>query len=226
MTIETDIKTDTSTVAVEEGQSVTSTVVNTQKDGEKVTQPKKEENQQPFRVFTSQTDFDNEAAKIKYAGAKDVLKKFGIKSEDDIPKMLEAYNSSLTEAEKTTQKLAELEAIKQQAKRKDYVINALVKKSNEPIEDVEKQVTMAEALVSTGHYSTFDEAFEFVWGNNKTQVEKQELPPQGKQILQPDTSTQTEKNPFKDGTLQEQTELFKKDPDKARRFAKEAGKLI
>ena len=217
-----EIKNGTSAVAVEEGKTVTPP----ENGGEKVTQPEKKEELQPFKVFKTQTDFDNEAAKIKGSVERGFLKKLGIKDEADLEKVKLAYEASLTQEEKNAQALAELEEIKKQSKRKDFVINALAKKSNEAIEDVEKQVTMAESLLAAGHYSTFDEAFEFVRGVRTQVVEKPAIP-QDKNIVQPDTTTVPVKNPFKKGTedynLQAQTDLYKKDPELARKLAKEAG---
>lgn len=216
-----EIKVETSTTAVEEGQKVTSTV----NEGEKVTQPKNEE-LQPFKVFKTQSDFDNEAAKIKGSVERNFLKKLGIKDEADLEKVKSAYEASLTQEEKNAQALAELDEIKKQNTRKDFIINALAKSSNEAIEDVGKQVTMAESLLTAGIYSTFDEAFNYVRGLRGVQQQQPQVP-QGKNIVQPDTPTQPVKNPFKKGTedysLQAQTDLFKKDPELARKLAKEAG---
>lgn len=208
----------TSTIAVEEGKTVTSTT----NEGEKVTSPKKEETQ-PFKVFNTQTDFDNESAKIRGSVERSFLKKLGIKDESELEKVKTAYEASLTQEEKNAQALADLENLKKQSSRKDFIINALAKKSNEAIEDIEKQVTMAESLLSAGHYETFDDAFQFVLGLKK-QEEKPPVP-QGKKIEQPDVQT-TIKNPFKKGadySLQAQTELIKKDRELAIKLAKEAG---
>lgn len=214
-------KVETSTTAVEEGKSVTPTV----EGGEKVTQPKNEENQ-PFKVFKTQTDYDNEAAYIKGSVERKFLKELGIKDKADLEKVKLAYEASLTQEQKTAQALAELEEIKKQNSRKDFIINALAKNSNEAIEDVGKQVTMAESLLTAGIYSTFDEAFSYVRGLRGVQ-QPQVTVPQGKNIVQPDTPTQPIKNPFKKGTeeysLQAQTDLYKKDPELARKLAKEAG---
>lgn len=217
----TETKVETSTTAVEEGKTVTPT----NEGGEKVTQPKNEE-LQPFKVFKTQTDFDNEAAKIKGSVERSFLKKLGIKDEADLEKVKIAYEASLTQEEKNAQALAELDEIKKQNTRKDFIINALAKSSNEAIEDVGKQVTMAESLLTAGIYSTFDEAFNYVRGLRGVQQPQPQVP-QGKNIVQPDTPTQPVKNPFKKGTedysLQAQTDLFKKDPELARKLAKEAG---
>lgn len=219
MTIENE--NGTSTVAVEEGKAGTPTV---EKGGEQVTQPKKEEVQQPFKVFNTQTDFDNLSAKIKGNAEREVYKKLGIKDEKDIEKIKKAYEASLTQEEKNAQALLDLESYKKQVTQKDFIINALAKNANEAIEDVEKQVIMAESLLVAGRYNSFDEAFEFVRGIKK-QEEKPPVP-QGKQIEQPDTQTVQIKNPFKKGadySLQAQTELMKKDRELARKLAKEAG---
>lgn len=221
MTIENE--NGTSSVAVEEGKAETPAVENTQNGGEKVTQPKQEE-LQPFKVFNTQTDFDNLSAKIKGNAEREIFKKLGIKDEKDFEKLKNAYQASLTQEEKNAQALAELETFKKQVVQKDFIINALAKNANEAIEDVEKQVIMAESLLSAGRYSNFDEAFEFVRGIKK-QEEKQPVP-QGKKIEQPDTQTIPIKNPFKKGedySLQAQTELIKKDRQLAQKLAKEAG---
>ena len=214
-------KVETSTTAVEEGKSVTPTV----EGGEKVTQPKNEENQ-PFKVFKTQTDYDNEAAYIKGSVERKFLKELGIKDKADLEKVKLAYVASLTQEEKNAQALAELEEIKKQNSRKDFIIGALAKNSNEAIEDVGKQVTMAESLLTAGIYSTFEEAFDYVRGLRGVQ-QPQPSVPQGKNITQPDTPTQPVKNPFKKGTkdysLQAQTDLYKKDPELARKLAKEVG---
>ena len=207
----------TSTIAVEEGKSVTSTT----NEGEK--EVTKKEEFQPFKVFNTQTEFDNESAKIRGSVERSFLKKLGIKDEAELEKVKTAYEASLTQEEKNAQALADLENLKKQNSRKDFIINALAKKSNEAIEDVEKQVTMAESLLSAGHYETFDEAFQFVLGLKK-QEEKQPVP-QGKKIEQPDVQT-TIKNPFKKGadfSLQAQADLFKQDKELAKKLAKEVG---
>ena len=72
----------TSTIAVEEGKSVTSTT----NEGEKVTLPKKEETQ-PFKVFNTQSEFDNESAKIRGSVERSFLKKLGIKDEAELEKV-------------------------------------------------------------------------------------------------------------------------------------------
>lgn len=214
----------TSTIAVEEGKSETPAVDNNQNGGEKVTQPTKEDIQQPFKVFNTQNDFDNLSAKIKGNAERDIFKKLGIKDETELEKIKTAYQASLTQEEKNAQALAELDNYKKQVLQKDFIINALAKNANEAVEDVEKQVIMAESLLSAGRYSTFDEAFEFVRGVRK-QEEKPPVP-QGKKIEQPDTQTVQIKNPFKRGegyNLQAQSELFKKDRTLAIKLAKEAG---
>lgn len=218
----TETKVETSTTAVEEGETVTPTV----EGGEKVTQPTQNEDNQPFKVFKTQTEFDNAATKIKGSVERSILKELGIKDMSDLEKVKSAYQASLTQEEKNAQALAELEEIKKQNTRKDFIINALAKNSNEAIEDVGKQVTMAESLLTAGIYSTFDEAFNYVRGLRGVQQPQPQVP-QGKNIVQPDTPTQPVKNPFKKGTedysLQAQTDLYKKDPELARKLAKEAG---
>lgn len=218
MTTEEIKENGTSTIAVEEGKMVTSTT----NEGEKVTPPQKEEIQ-PFKVFNTQTDFDNESAKIRGSVERNFFKKLGIKEEAELEKVKSAYEASLTQEEKNAQALADLEYLKKQVSRKDFVINALAKKSNEAIEDVEKQVTMAESLLSAGHYDSFDEAFQFVIGLRK-QEEKPQVPI-GKKLEQPEVQTAII-NPFKKGadySLQAQADLFKKDEQLARKLAKEAG---
>ena len=207
----------TSTIAVEEGKSVTST----NNEGEKVTPPKKEENQ-PFKVFQTQTDFDNESAKIRGAIERNFLKKLGIKDEADLEKVKRAYEASLTQEEKNAQALLELDTYKKQVIQKDFIISALAKGTNEAIEDVENQVIMAESLLSANRFSTFEEAFNFVRGSKK---EEKQVVPQGKKLEQADTQTQI-KNPFKKGadySLQAQVDLMKQDKQLAIRLAKEAG---
>ena len=133
MTIENE--NGTSSVAVEEGKTETPAVENTQNGGEKVTQPKQEE-LQPFKVFNTQTDFDNLSAKIKGNAEREIFKKLGIKDEKDFEKLKNAYQASLTQEEKNAQALAELETFKKQVVQKDFIINALAKNANEAIEDL------------------------------------------------------------------------------------------
>lgn len=221
MTIENE--NGTSSVAVEEGKTDTPAVENTQNGGEKVTQPKQEE-LQPFKVFKTQSDFDNESAKIRGAVERNFLKKLGIKDEADLEKVKNAYEASLTQEEKNAQALLELDTYKKQVTQKDFIITALAKSTNEAIEDVENQVIMAESLLSANRFETFEEAFEFVRG---TKVKKEEKPPvpQGKKLEQPETQAQI-KNPFKKGadySLQAQVDLIKQDKELAKRLAKEAG---
>lgn len=214
-----NIENGTSPVAVEEGKTDTP-AVNAQNGGEKVTQPTQEE-LQPFKVFKTQIDFDNESAKIRGAVERNFLKKLGIKDEADLEKVKTAYEASLTQEEKNAQALLELDTYKKQVVQKDFIITALAKSTNEAIEDVENQVIMAESLLSANRFETFEKAFEFVRGIKK---EEKQVVPQGKKIEQPDTTIV--KNPFKKGadySLQAQTELFKKDKTLAIKLAKEAG---
>ena len=207
----------TSTPAVEEGKTATPAL----EGGEKVTQPKENvELQHPFKVFKTQADFDNEAAKIKGSVERSIFKKLGAKEEADLEKYKKAYEDSLTEAEKNAKALEELNSIKQENERKNYVIQALVKEQNKAIEDVEKQVTMAVSLVVSGDYANFGEAFDYVRGLKSTAQ-----PPVGKKIEQPDVKP-VEKNPFKKGenfSYSEQTRIFKENPELARKLALEAG---
>ena len=224
MTIENE--SGTSTVAVEEGKADTPAVENTQNGGEKVTQPKQEE-LQPFKVFKTQSDFDNESAKIRGAVERNFLKKLGIKDEADLEKVKNAYEASLTQEEKQAQALLELDTNKKQVVQKDFIITALAKSTNEAIEDVENQVIMAESLLSANRFDTFEQAFEFVRGS-KVQKEEKPVVPQGKKLEQPEQQAQI-KNPFKKGAdynLQAQVDLINKDKELARKLAKEAGLSI
>ena len=213
----------TSTIAVEEGKEETSNT-----DG-KVVQPETNEQTQPFKVFTTQNDFDNEAGKIRGSVERKLLKQLGIKDVTELEKVRLAYEASLTQEEKNAQALAELDEIKKQSSRKDYVINALAKQSNESLEDVEKQVTMAESLVNAGMYESFNDAFEYVRELKKPATETKVEPklPQSKPMVQPDT-TVVVPNPFIKGSaeysLSEQTRLFKENPELARKLKAEANK--
>ena len=214
----------TSTQAVEEGNEETSL-----KDGKEV-QPVENEQTQPFKVFTTQTDFDNEAGKIRGSVERKLLKQLGIKDIADLEKVRLAYEASLTQEEKNAQALAELDEIKRQSSRKDYVINALAKQSNESLEDVEKQVTMAESLVNAGMYESFNDAFEYVRDYKKPAIQETKVEPklpQSKPMVQPDTTVAIP-NPFIKGSpeysLDAQTKLFKENPELARKLRAEANK--
>lgn len=216
----------TSTVAVQEGEQVTPT----KEGGEQVTQPEKKENIQPFKVFNTQAEFENLSAKIKGSTEREILKLLGIKEKAEIDKIKQAYENSLTEADKVAREIENLKNENQELKNSNALALSMNKmlllQSGLTSEEVETQAAMAQGLISKGIAKDYDEAFTKVFALIGKKEPEKPVIPHGKNITQPDTSTQSIKNPFKKGddySLDAQTELLKKDRELAIKLAKEAG---
>ena len=191
---------------------------------EKQQDPPAKDNQ-PFKVFASQEDFDNEVAKIRgvyeHKAEASILKQLGLKPEDKdkLTKFKEAYEASLTEKEKQDEKLRQLDELERAVAEKDAIITALAKLSGKTIDDVLKYVKMAKGLVSDE--VTIEQALDEVMDFTKAKP---------KIISQPlnmgsDGGSHDEKNPFEKGNnfnLTKAGELIKQDINKARELAKKA----
>ena len=177
-------------------------------------------NEHPFKVFTTQEEFDNHSAGImrnaQQKVEKEILHMLGLNpnEKDKLAKFKELYESSLTEAEKNAKKMEELSTsvstLTAQVKEKDAIIAALSKVSGKGVDDVSKLVRMARGLVTED--VTIEQALEEVLSYTKKDTPKTPVgtpPPQN-------TSTPEEANPFKTGNITEQGKLFKADIEKAR----------
>ena len=177
-----------------------------------------------FRTFKTQEEFDNEMAKVR-GGAernakKDFLKMLGIDNEDKIEAIKQAYQNSLTEAEKKEEQLKELANLKLSLAEKEATITALKKFSNKGEDEITKIVKMAKGLVSDE--VTLEQALDDVMKLFQ-QNQKQNVPSSQTTPKIPDGNEPTAKNPFKDGNLTEMGQMIKENPEKARKLAKEAG---
>lgn len=194
----------------------------------------------PYKVYTSQEEFDNEKVKIREIAERkakrdadgELLKLFGLKPEDKdkLEAVKKAYESSLTVDEKTSNEIVRLtgenEKLKSALEEKEYIITALTKTAGIDIAAVEKIVKMAKGLRDDN--TDIEQAINTVF----TMMKKNDAPnikpviPHGTALVQPDPIPQTEPNPFKQGehySMTDQAKLLKTDPEKARRLAKEAG---
>ncbi len=200
--------------------------VNTPTDNKGADNP----NPKPYMVFNSQEEFDKHSAGIlnnaKNKAEKELLALLGLKPDekDKLAKFKEAYDATLTEAEKKAKELenfkAESAALKASVAEKDAIIAAITKSTGKKPDDVMKFVRMAKGLVDEN--TTMEQALEqvFSMAGTKPEAPKPTTPhgtPPADNGQQP-----TADNPFKTGNLTEQGKLFKADPEKARRLYKEA----
>lgn len=178
---------------------------------------------EPFKVFASQEEFDRHSAGIlnsaKNKAEKELLALLGLKPDekDKLAKFKEAYDNTLSEAEKQAQNLEnltnEVNSLKSQIAEKDAIIVALSKLTGKNSADVDKYVRMAKGLVDEN--TTIDQALEQVLGFMKVDEPKTNPVPAGKPLSNP-APVVTEDNPFKTGNLTKQGELIKSDREKAR----------
>lgn len=197
-----------------------------QKPAEQPTEPQKpQEPKQPeaFRTFKTQEDFDNEIAKVRGSvernAKKDFLKMLGIDNEDKIEAIKQAYQNSLTEAEKKEEQLKELANLKLSLAEKEATIAALKKFSSKGEEEITKIVKMAKGLVSDD--VTLEQALDDVMKLFQ-QNQKQNIPSSQTKPQTPDNSQPMTKNPFKEGNMTEMGKIIRENPEKARQLAKEA----
>lgn len=192
-------------------------------------QTKGAEDNQPYKIFATQEDFDKHSAGIRNnaqkSAEKELLALLGLKADekDKLAKFKEAYDATLTDAEKKAKELENLNTetagLKARNAELEATISALTKATGKKAEDVSKIVRMAKGLVDEN--TTMEQALEQVFSMANTTPEVPKPAPQGTPPA--DTAAQTpEDNPFKTGNLTEQGKIFKADKEKARRLYKEA----
>lgn len=186
---------------------------------------------QPFKSFATQEEFDRHSAGIlksaQQKAEKELLALLGLKPDekDKLAKFKEAYDATLTEAEKKAKELeslaAESSALKAAVSEKDAIIAAITKSTGKNAEDVVKFVKMAKGLVDEN--TTMEQALEQVFSMAAAKAEPQKpATPQGTPPADNQGNPSAGENPFKTGNLTEQGKLFKTDPEKARKLYKEA----
>lgn len=181
------------------------------------------ENNAPYKTFASKEDFDKHSAGIlnsaKNKAEKELLALLGLKPDekDKLAKFKEAYDSTLSEAEKQAKNLEnltnEVNSLKNEIAEKDAVIVALSKLTGKKSDDVNKYVRMAKGLVDEN--TTIEQALEQVLSFMKVEEPKANPVPTGKPLNNP-SSIANDENPFKTGNLTKQGELIKTDREKAR----------
>ena len=178
------------------------------------------ENNAPYKTFASKEDFDRHSAGIlnsaKNKAEKELLAMLGLKPDekDKLAKFKEAYDNTLSEAEKQAKNLenlnSEVNQLKGQIAEKDAIISALSQLTGKNSNDVDKYVKMAKGLVDEN--TNIEQALAQVL--SFTKVEEKTVP-KGKPLNEPSTP-QIEDNPFKTGNLTEQGKMIKSDREKAR----------
>jgi len=181
------------------------------------------ENNAPYKTFASKEDFDKHSAGIlnsaKNKAEKELLALLGLKPDekDKLAKFKEAYDSTLSEAEKQAKNLEnltnEVNSLKNEIAEKDAIIVALSKLTGKKSDDVNKYVRMAKGLVDEN--TTIEQALEQVLSFMKVEEPKANPVPTGKPLNNP-ASVANDENPFKTGNLTKQGELIKTDREKAR----------
>ena len=141
---------------------------------------------------------------------------------DKLAKFKEAYDATMTEAEKKAKELetltAESNTLKSALAEKDAIIAAITKSTGKNAEDVVKYVKMAKGLVDEN--TTMEQALDQVFALYGAKPEAPKIP-QGTPPNEP-SSNAPEPNPFKTGDFTAQGRLFREDPEKARTMYKEA----
>lgn len=225
----TDKNPATVTSTVNDGKNPSTPEANGGQTANTQTETKSADNpSQPFKTFATQEEFDKHSAGIlssaQKKAEKELLALLGLKPDekDKLAKFKEAYESTLTDAEKKKKELdtltAEAGALKAAVAEKDAIIAAITKSTGKKAEDVVKFVKMAKGLVDEN--TTMEQALETVL-SMATAREPQRTVPQGTPPAEP-SSTPTGDNPFKTGNLTEQGKIFKENPEKARMLYKEA----
>ena len=198
-----------------------------------------------FKQFKTQQEYDNEAANIRRASEreakKELLKSLGLNpnEEEKLAEYKKAYEDSLTTQEWTEKELERLQldndSLLRTIEDKDYYIAVLSAMSGIDTTKIEMIVRMARGLKDEN--TTIEDAIQavmqmtnIVGGQEQTPSTGQKVGmPHGINLIQPETPPTPELNPFKTGpngeppNLTEQGRLYKEDPEKARRFAREAG---
>ena len=183
------------------------------------TEEKDTANNAPYRIFATQADFDRHSAGIlnsaKNKAEKELLAMLGLKPDekDKLAKFKEAYDNTLSEAEKQAKTLenlnVEVNQLKSEIAEKNAIISALSQITGKKPDDVNKYVKMAKGLVDEN--TTIEQALEQVFTFTKHEVKTPTARP-----LNESTTAKVDKNPFKDGNLTEQGNLIKTDREKAR----------
>lgn len=198
--------------------------------GDKLTENK------PFKTYTSQKEFDDEAARIRHNAErnaeKEILKSLGLNPEDKakLNEFKKAYEQTLTEQEKTKltvnsqeKQIANLTAELQEQK---MLVQALCKAGNQNIDDVQKVVKMAKGLLLGDNNISIEQAIEDVMLLVKPQKQATTTTlPVGEPISQPNTVQETQENPFKKETynLTQQGILLRTNPELAKKLMQDAG---
>ena len=177
-------------------------------------------NNEPFKVFATQEEFNNHSAGImrnaQQKAEKEILHMLGLSpnEKDKLARFKELYESSLTDAEKNAKRMEELSndvtSLNAQVREKDAIIAALCKVSDKKVDDVSKLVRMAKGLVS--EETTIEQALEEVLSFTKP---KANPVPTGTPPPQVNTGN-ADSNPFKTGNITEQGKLVREDIEKAR----------
>lgn len=184
------------------------------------------EQNQPYKTFATQEEFDRHSAGIlnnaQRKAEKELLALLGLKPDekDKLQKFKEAYDATLSESEKKAKELealtTETAGLKAKNAELEATISALTKSTGKKAEDVAKIVKMAKGLVDEN--TTMEQALEYVFSST-TKAEPQK--PAGTPPGEPSNS-RPEDNPFKTGNLTEQGKIFKEDREKARALYKAA----
>lgn len=187
--------------------------------------------EKPFKVFASQEEFDKHSASIVHnaqkAAEKEILAMLGLKADEKekLAKFKEAYEATLTDAEKKAKELESLtnetSALKSAIAEKDAIIQAITRATGKKPDDVLKIVKMAKGLVDEN--TTMEQAIEQVFALSNTAKTEPPKIPTGTPPAESSTEN-PEVNPFDKKTLNytEQGKLFKADPAKARAMYKAA----
>lgn len=182
----------------------------------------------PFKTFSTKEDFDNHSAGIRSSAErkieKEILAQLGLKPDEKekLTKFREAYESSLSESEKQSEKMSglekEVENLKAQIAEKDAIISALGKLNEKDLGDISKYVKMAKGLVDEN--TTMDDAMTQVLSMVK---QEKKTVPTGTPPDKGSASTSSEsKNPFKTDNLTEQGKAIRMDREQARKWYFEA----
>ena len=182
----------------------------------------------PFKSFGTKEEFDNHSAGIRASAEKKIEKELlamlGLKPDEKekLSKFKEAYESTLSESQKQTEKLSglekEVESLKAEIVEKDAIIKALSKLNEKDFGDISKYVKMAKGLVDDN--TTMDDAMTQVLAMVKQ--EKKPNVPTGTPPDKGTPNTNTEKNPFKTDNLTEQGKAIRLDKEQARKWYFEA----
>lgn len=186
------------------------------------TETKVETKTEPYKSFSSKEEFDKHSAGIlnsaKNKAEKELLALLGLKPDkkDKLSKFKEAYDNTLSEAEKQAQTLEnlnnEVSMLKLQLSEKDAIISALSKLTGKNSTDVDKYVKMAKGLVDDN--TNIDQALQQVLDFMKVDSKENQIP-KGKPLTEPN-QIKKEENPFETGNLTKQGALIRDDREKAR----------